>query len=173
MLTSSDRKAKIWSVIRVSGRNFLEMYEFMVFGYYASASGKAFFPSSSEFASLMLSLMTFRSWFSNAAARGHRARGVHRSSWTPRWARADVEPDVCGDPFHSLHAGVRHDRVVGPTAGGSGPIASGIFGRYGIRRRLGVLIRNRDSRSQRVLCQLAIGKPAVGGHVRSSAGGRT
>src|SRR5438552_1751794 len=59
MLTSSDRKAKILSVIRVSGGNFLEMYDFMVFGYYASAIGKAFFPSSSEFASLMLSLMTF------------------------------------------------------------------------------------------------------------------
>ena len=48
MLTSSDRKAKIWSVIRVSGGNFLEMYDFMVFGYYASAIGKAFFPSSSD-----------------------------------------------------------------------------------------------------------------------------
>src|SRR6202158_664267 len=59
MLTSSDRKAKIWSVIRVSSGNFLEMYDFMVFGYYASAIGRAFFPSSSEFASLMLSLMTF------------------------------------------------------------------------------------------------------------------
>src|SRR5438552_13788099 len=35
------------------------MYDFMVFGYYASAIGKAFFPSSSQFASLMLSLMTF------------------------------------------------------------------------------------------------------------------
>jgi len=59
MLRSSDRKAKIWSVIRVSSGNFLEMYDFMVFGYYASAIGKAFFPSSSDFASLMLSLMTF------------------------------------------------------------------------------------------------------------------
>src|SRR5437016_7951944 len=59
MLRSSDRKTKIGSVIRVSSGNFLEMYDFMVFGYYASAIGKAFFPSSSEFASLMLSLMTF------------------------------------------------------------------------------------------------------------------
>src|ERR1700674_5370142 len=59
MLTSSDRKAKIWSVIRVSSGNFLEMYDFMVFGYYAAAIGRAFFPSGSEFASLMLSLMTF------------------------------------------------------------------------------------------------------------------
>jgi len=47
------------AVIRVSGGNFLEMYTFMVFGYYASAIGAAFFPSGNEFASLMLALMTF------------------------------------------------------------------------------------------------------------------
>ncbi len=35
------------------------MYDFMVFGYYAGAIGRAFFPSSSDFASLMKSLMTF------------------------------------------------------------------------------------------------------------------
>jgi MFS family permease len=35
------------------------MYDFMIFGYYASAIGRTFFPSSSEFGSLMLSLMTF------------------------------------------------------------------------------------------------------------------
>src|SRR6202007_2274347 len=54
-----DRKSKIWSVIRVSSGNFLEMYDFMVFGYYAAAIGRAFFPKGSEFASLMLSLATF------------------------------------------------------------------------------------------------------------------
>jgi metabolite-proton symporter len=60
---SSDRKSKIWSVIRVSSGNFLEMYDFMVFGYYASAIGKAFFPSGNPFVSLMLSLMTFGAGF--------------------------------------------------------------------------------------------------------------
>jgi MFS family permease len=35
------------------------MYDFMVFGYYAAAIGKAFFPSNNPFASLMFSLMTF------------------------------------------------------------------------------------------------------------------
>src|SRR5437879_10106471 len=63
MLRSSDRKAKIWSVIRVSSGNFLEMYDFMVFGYYAAAIGKAFFPSGNAFISLMLSLMTFGAGF--------------------------------------------------------------------------------------------------------------
>jgi MFS family permease len=59
----ADRKSKIWSVIRVCSGNFLEMYDFMVFAYYASAIGKAFFPSGSAFVSLMLSLMTFGAGF--------------------------------------------------------------------------------------------------------------
>src|SRR5216684_2580799 len=58
-MTESVRKEKIKAVIRVSSGNFLEMYDFMVFGYYAAAIGKTFFPKSSEFASLMLSLATF------------------------------------------------------------------------------------------------------------------
>jgi MHS family citrate/tricarballylate:H+ symporter-like MFS transporter len=53
------RQQKIWSVVRVSSGNFLEMYDFFVFAYYASAIGRVFFPSQSEFASLMSSLMTF------------------------------------------------------------------------------------------------------------------
>src|SRR5712672_1900461 len=59
----ADRSAKIWSVVRVSSGNFLEMYDFMVFGYYASAIGRAFFPSGNPFLSLMLSLMTFGAGF--------------------------------------------------------------------------------------------------------------
>jgi len=63
MIMPSDRKSKIWSVIRVSSGNFLEMYDFMVFGYYATAIGSAFFPSGNPFLSLMLSLMTFGAGF--------------------------------------------------------------------------------------------------------------
>jgi MFS family permease len=39
------------------------MYDFVVFGYYATAIGRAFFPAGSAFASLMLSLMTFGAGF--------------------------------------------------------------------------------------------------------------
>src|ERR1700739_1276803 len=63
MTTSPERKSKIWSVVRVSSGNFLEMYDFMVYGYYATAIGKAFFPSGSAFVSLVLSLMTFGAGF--------------------------------------------------------------------------------------------------------------
>jgi MHS family citrate/tricarballylate:H+ symporter-like MFS transporter len=57
------RQAKIWAVVRVSSGNFLEMYDFMVFGYYATDIGNAFFPSGTPFLSLMLSLMTFGAGF--------------------------------------------------------------------------------------------------------------
>jgi hypothetical protein len=50
MAAHSTRRAKIWSVVRVSSGNFLEMYDFFVFGYYASAIGKTFFPAGSDFA---------------------------------------------------------------------------------------------------------------------------
>jgi MFS family permease len=63
MSLSAERKSKVWSVVRVSSGNFLEMYDFMVFGYYATAIGNAFFPSGNAFLSLMLSLMTFGAGF--------------------------------------------------------------------------------------------------------------
>ena len=53
---SADRKSRIHAVARVSSGNFLEMYDFMVFGYYAAAIGRAFFPSGNAYTSLMLSL---------------------------------------------------------------------------------------------------------------------
>ncbi|MDR3515401.1 MAG: MFS transporter [Azospirillaceae bacterium] len=56
-------QTRLGAVIRVSSGNFLEMYDFMVFGYYATAIGRAFFPTDSDFASLMLSLMTFGAGF--------------------------------------------------------------------------------------------------------------
>src|SRR5512142_1248298 len=62
-LTSADRREKIKSVVRVSTGNFLEMYDFMIFGYYAGAIGRTFFPKTSEFASLMFSFATFGAGF--------------------------------------------------------------------------------------------------------------
>jgi MFS family permease len=59
----TSRRSKIKNVIRVSSGNFLEMYDFIVFGYYAAAIGRTFFPGDSPSASLMLSLMTFGAGF--------------------------------------------------------------------------------------------------------------
>src|SRR5215467_9472447 len=50
-------------VARVASGNFLENYDFQIFGYYAAAIASTFFPSGNEFASLMLSLTTFGTGF--------------------------------------------------------------------------------------------------------------
>ena len=47
------------TVFRVCSGNFLEMYDFMIFGYFSAAIGRAYFPARSEFASLMFSMTTF------------------------------------------------------------------------------------------------------------------
>jgi MFS family permease len=56
-------RSKTASVVMVASGNLLEAYDFVVFGYYAAAIGATFFPSRSEFASLMFSLMTFGAGF--------------------------------------------------------------------------------------------------------------
>jgi metabolite-proton symporter len=55
----SDRSANIRAVLRVSSGNFLEMYDFTVFGYYAAAIGRTFFPSDNDLTSLLSALATF------------------------------------------------------------------------------------------------------------------
>ncbi|MDB5580289.1 MAG: citrate-proton symporter [Bradyrhizobium sp.] len=57
------RPSSLKTIFIVSSGNFLEMYDFMVFGYYAKAIGHTFFPSDSELASLLLALMTFGAGF--------------------------------------------------------------------------------------------------------------
>jgi metabolite-proton symporter len=59
MSAMASRKSKILAVVRVASGNFLEMYDFFIFGYYAAAIGRTFFPSDNEFSSLMSSFMTF------------------------------------------------------------------------------------------------------------------
>ncbi|AOJ02587.1 MFS transporter [Burkholderia mayonis] len=58
-----QQESKAKTVFRVVSGNFLEMYDFMVYGYYASAIAKTYFPNGNAFASLMLSLSVFGAGF--------------------------------------------------------------------------------------------------------------
>jgi len=53
----------IMTVLRVTSGNFLEMFDFFLFGFYATYISKAFFPTGSDFAGLMLTFMTFGAGF--------------------------------------------------------------------------------------------------------------
>jgi MHS family citrate/tricarballylate:H+ symporter-like MFS transporter len=55
----SAKTEKVKTVIRVTSGNFLEMFDFFLFGFYASQIGKTFFPGGSEFSSLMFTFITF------------------------------------------------------------------------------------------------------------------
>lgn len=54
---------RIWPVFRVAAGNCLEMYDFQIFGYYAIPIAATFFPSSSQYASLLAALATFGAGF--------------------------------------------------------------------------------------------------------------
>ncbi|MFD1555519.1 MFS transporter [Paraburkholderia silviterrae] len=60
---ASSSESKVRTVFRVVSGNFLEMYDFMVYGYYASAIARTYFPSNNAFASLMLALSVFGAGF--------------------------------------------------------------------------------------------------------------
>ncbi len=58
-MSTQTNSSKLGNVIRVSSGNFLEMYDFMVYAYYAPYIAREIFPSSNAYASLMMTLGTF------------------------------------------------------------------------------------------------------------------
>src|ERR1700720_1587960 len=63
MSVTSGSQSKLATVLRVTSGNFLEMFDFFLFGFYATNISRTFFPASSEFASLMLTFGTFGAGF--------------------------------------------------------------------------------------------------------------
>jgi len=63
MTAIAKPQSKFSTVFRVTSGNFIEMYDFFLFGFYATYISKAFFPSDSEYASLMLTFATFGAGF--------------------------------------------------------------------------------------------------------------
>jgi MFS family permease len=61
--TARPRYDRFKAILRVVSGNFLEMYDFMVYGYYAPYIAKTYFPSHSAYASLLLTLLTFAAGF--------------------------------------------------------------------------------------------------------------
>lgn len=60
---SSSTRSKAGAVFRVTSGNFLEQFDFFLFGFYATQIAAVFFPASSEFASLMMTFAVFGAGF--------------------------------------------------------------------------------------------------------------
>jgi len=56
-------RSKFGAVLRVTSGNFLEQFDFFLFGFYATYIAKTFFPAASEFASLMQTFAVFGAGF--------------------------------------------------------------------------------------------------------------
>ena len=56
-------RSKVATVLRVTSGNFLEMFDFFLFGFYATHISKAFFPGDNDVAKLLLTFMTFGAGF--------------------------------------------------------------------------------------------------------------
>ena len=59
----ASRTARAVAIVRVTSGNFLEMFDFFLFGFYAKAIGDAFFPVEDEVGRLLLAFMTFGAGF--------------------------------------------------------------------------------------------------------------
>jgi MHS family citrate/tricarballylate:H+ symporter-like MFS transporter len=58
-MQAAPASSKIGMVLRVTSGNFLEQFDFFLFGFYATYISKTFFPTDSDFASLMLTFTVF------------------------------------------------------------------------------------------------------------------
>lgn len=56
-------QSRLSTVLRVTSGNFLEMFDFFLYGFYATYIAKTFFPSNDEYASLILTFATFGAGF--------------------------------------------------------------------------------------------------------------
>ena len=59
MLEAAERKTKMGAVVRAASGNFLELYDFLVYVYFARYIALAFFPGKDEFTQLMVALGTY------------------------------------------------------------------------------------------------------------------
>ena len=60
LMSTRDR---LGAILRVTSGNFLEQFDFFLFGFYATYIAHTFFPASSEFASLMMTFAVFGAGF--------------------------------------------------------------------------------------------------------------
>ncbi|PYE89678.1 MFS transporter [Phyllobacterium leguminum] len=58
-----SKTSKAATVLRATSGNFLEMFDFFLFGFYASYISRAFFPTGNQYASLMLAFGVFGAGF--------------------------------------------------------------------------------------------------------------
>lgn len=58
-----NTRSRAGAILRVTSGNFLEQFDFFLFGFYATYIAHTFFPASSAFAALMMTFAVFGAGF--------------------------------------------------------------------------------------------------------------
>ena len=158
--TTTPASSKVATVLRVTSGNFLEMFDFFLFGFYASHIAKAFFPTENELSSLLFTFATFGAGFLMRPL-----GAIILGAYVDRVGRRQGLIVTLGDHGHGhdpdrVRAELRHDR---PHRAGSGPHrppAAGFLRRRRAGRRLGLSVRDGTTRAEGILRLLAVRQSA-------------
>ena len=110
---ATDAGRRSGTVIRAASGNFLELYDYLVYVYFAGYIAKAYFPARSEFMSLLLALGTY-----GVASFARPFGAVVLGSYMDRVGRrkgsaADFVADGGGNGFGCHHPGLFEHRIIG------------------------------------------------------------
>src|SRR4051794_27456905 len=162
---TSTGTSKVATVLRVTSGNFLEMFDFFLFGFYASYISKAFFPVGSEFASLMLTFMTFGAGFLMRPL-----GAIFLGAYVDRIGRRQGLLTTLGNhgawhDSHCLRARIRNHWSFRTFACSGRSTTAGLFSRCRARWRFCLSRGNGNAWKQRLLRFVAIREPAGRGDV--------
>ena len=167
MTQPSSRAGTFGAILRVTSGNFLEQFDFFLFGFYATYIARTFFPAESEFAALMLTFAVFGSGFLmrpiGAIVLGAYIDRIGRR----KGLMVTLAIMGCGTLLIALVPGYQTIGVLAPVLVLVGRLLQG-FSAGVARRRVGLSVGNRHAGEKRVLYQLAIRQPA-GGYRRRGA----
>ena len=156
-------------MLRVTAGNFLEQFDFFLFGFYATQIAAVFFPAGSEFASLMMTFAVFGAGFLmrplGAIILGAYIDDVGRR----KGLIVTLSIMASGTILIAFVPGYATIGLFAPAPGSHRPSAAGLLGGRGTGRGIGVSRRNGDAGPQGLLHELAVGEPASGDRHRRRA----
>ena len=157
---ASPRHGKIRTVVQVTSGNFLEMFDFFLFGIYAELYRQGFLSQREPVRFPHVGVLEFRRGLCDAADRRAGSRPLHRPDRPPQGADRHARDHGVRHRADRLRAGLRHDRPCGAALGGDRATVAGLLGRRRTRRRVGLPLGNGAAGTEGILRQLAIGEPA-------------
>ncbi len=158
--SNTPATSKVGAVLRVTSGNFLEQFDFFLFGFYAADIARTFFPNTSEFASLMSTFAAFGAGFLmrplGAIILGAYIDAVGRR----KGLIVTLALMASGTVLIAFVPGLRVDRPARAVPRAHRPSAAGLLGGRRARRRVGLSRGDRAAGTQGLLRELAVGEPA-------------